>query len=109
MGVKAVVWVVVVHTPAENPVAVTFFIRTPVVVVACGIGTWGNVEFELETVFPRRLISHRNATLAEAGNFAEFQNRAVGVKRVQINAVHGCTDVTHFDGTKVFVAVERNV
>ena len=47
--------------------------------------------------------------LAEAGNFAEFQNRAVGVERVQINAVHGRTDVTHFDGAKVFVAVERDV
>ena len=34
VGVKAVVGVVVVHAPAEDPVAVTFFVRTPVVVVA---------------------------------------------------------------------------
>ena len=51
--VKAVVGVVVVYTPAEDPVAVTFFVRIPVIVVARGIGTGGNVEFELETVFPR--------------------------------------------------------
>ena len=109
MRVKAVVGVVVVYTPAEDPVAVTFFVRIPVIVVARGIGTRGNVEFELETVFPRRLISHGNTALAEARNFAELQNRAVGVERVQINAVHGRTDVTHFDGAKVFVAVERDV
>ena len=41
--------------------------------------------------------------------FAELQNRAVGVERVQINAVHGRTDVAHFDGAEVFVAVERDV
>ena len=109
MRVKAVVGVVVVHTPAEDPVTVTFFVRIPVVVIARGIGTGGNVEFELEAVFPRRLISHGNTALAEAGNFAELQNRAVGVERVQINAVHGRTDVAHFDGAEVFVAVERDV
>ena len=87
-GVKAVAWVVVVHPPGRRPSRRHVF--CPDSSRYCCARHWnlGNVEFELETVFPRRLISHGNAALAETGNFAEFQNRAVGVERVQIDAVH---------------------